>query len=407
MRLIEWLYQINLMWMLATWCGWSSRHDQHDEINKMKTGIPKDFTVEIKQHHLMMWFPKLNSRAPDSGRRCHAVLAIRSNTSPTLTTASVCLPPRLSSALRYSAELQCYSATVLRLLRDLRDGPFSKTLSTWHVKPSRLQFCLEITWITGITGLSTEPKFSESWSRSGSRTFSWHCQPKIFQHLSGVDCSKTAEIFSKQTPGHSSAFHQIYFTQHPPILPHTFCLDLILNFGNFLKFPLNHSNHCLTLSKPHHFWGIFHGFPWVFQHLPWCLLGFPPRSSPFHRGDHRGGRLRHEELHLRRQVRERRHEDLHEAAAELLHLMGWENPMGNPMVFTMIKNKNHGKKHGKNPKPMVQKKNYGFFNHHLESTKKLKDGNGIFLMMNFAGKSHGTFWVSIFRVPLVWPMFDQ
>jgi hypothetical protein len=29
------------------------------------------------------------------------------------------------------------------------------------------------------------------------------------------------------------------------------------------------------------------------------------------------------------------------------------------------------------------------------------------LMMNFAGKSHGTFWVSIFRVPLVWPMFDQ
>ena len=113
MRLIEWLYQINLMWMLATWCEWSSRHDQHDEINKMKTGNPKDFTVEIKQHHLMMWFPKLNSGAPDSGRRCHAVLAIRSNTSPTLTTASVCLPPRLSSALRYSAELQCW-ATVLQ-----------------------------------------------------------------------------------------------------------------------------------------------------------------------------------------------------------------------------------------------------------------------------------------------------
>ena len=146
MRLIEWLYQINLMWMLATWCEWSSRHDQHDEINKMKTGNPKDFTVEIKQHHLMMWFPKLNSGAPDSGRRCHAVLAIRSNTSPTLTTASVCLPPRLSSALRYSAELQCW-ATVLRLLRDLRDGPFSKALSTWNVKPSRLQFCLEITWV--------------------------------------------------------------------------------------------------------------------------------------------------------------------------------------------------------------------------------------------------------------------
>jgi hypothetical protein len=41
--------------------------------------------------------------------------------------------------------------------------------------------------------------------------------------------------------------------------------------------------------------------------------------------------------------------------------MGWENPMGNPMVFTMIKNKNHGKKHGKNPKPMVQKKKLWFF----------------------------------------------
>jgi hypothetical protein len=60
-----------------------------------------------------------------------------------------------------------------------------------------------------------------------------------------------------------------------------------------------------------------------------------------------------------------------------------------------------GKNMVKTQNPWFKKKNYGFFNHHLESTKKLKDGNGIFLMMNFAGKSHGTFWVSIFRVPLV------
>ena len=53
----------------------------------------------------------------------------------------------LSAPLQCRATVLSYSATVLRLLRDLRDGPFSKALSTWNVKPSRLQFCLEITWV--------------------------------------------------------------------------------------------------------------------------------------------------------------------------------------------------------------------------------------------------------------------
>ena len=251
-------------------------------------------------------------------------------------------PQRSATVPSYSAELQCYSATTLTRSerRTLLQGP--QHVEREAVKTSvLLGDHLGSTWITWITGLSTEPKFSESWSRSGSKTFSWHCQPNIFQHLSGVDCSKTAEIFSNQTPGHSSAFHQIYFTQHPPILTHFAQVDLILNFGNFLKFPLNHSNHCLTLSKPIIFTAfsmVFHGFSNIYRGVfrgfstqiqplpPW----FPPWPPPTRRAPPRTPSPR---AKPRRPPRSRCEAPPPGWDGQI----PWDNPMG--LAQTMVKNR--------------------------------------------------------------------
>ena len=167
-----------------------------------------------------------------------------------------CFSLSSTSSFLSAPQFQCWAvlSSATTLWRDLRDGPFSKALSTWHVKPSRLQFCLEITWV--LLGFVWKcwvniPNYSHligimiinHWVFDGYTTFSdkptwvllgyhWAFHgPESLGKLKQVriqDFFLAADKILKPNSGTCVCFPpNRLITQHPPILP---ILPMLISF---------------------------------------------------------------------------------------------------------------------------------------------------------------------------------